>query len=620
MGLVSRQQKRALAARRAEKREDFLWERSVKRADARLDAIDRDADQAEREYEKLSEKVAAIETKTRSDIEKAVAEITRQATSEEKRVLSTPLVRYTGAGHGRPPTWVWHCKAGMPAALSQRVGIEARDGGPLLVLRPGGGVAESDLAPSVISSELPELAHDAAFVEWSGQVAALLPELAQRYSILERLRDDTWLAGLLDAAGITVSSTSTESVTGTYGVVERKVTITVVPSLTDVRIVRTGLRLTFGHQPGQSAKDWNSRLDALRAGLKANGLDAENMKISDGQDGSVVLNFNDVDPLADPVPSEIHVYDPERGRSYLGKAADGSDIYLTLKNNSCVIVGGMQGGGKTASLLPVLTGMSGHVELHVLDGGASGEWDVLRPICASYDDSGDIERCGELMYELLEMRGERMARVARVGNGANNFWDIPSAQREAAGLFPIVVVLEEAPQYMAKAQDTTEEKRAAETNRGRVGKVVKLLRKGGVTVFIVAQKPTGDEVPTTARDMGSQRLCFRLDSDVAAATVLGDAAYVEPKPTSIPAGKPGRFVGRVDARGSVLGQAVYVPVKEIRSALADSKPVPDQRGIRKVVSRPTTTEADESTEGAVTPPAVEMDEDVETTGVEGFSL
>lgn len=617
---MTRQQRRALQARRAERREDFMWQRGIRQADARLDAIERDERDAEKEYEKLGERLAAIESRMRSDAEKALAEIQRQASAEERRVLSAPLSRYSGAGFNRPATWVWHCKASMPSGLAQRVGIEVRDGGPLLVLRQGGGVAESDLAPAVIADEMPELVGDPAFVGWTDGVITLLPEVAQRYAALERLRDDTWLSALLESAGLTVSSTITESVQGVYSVVERKVTTTIVPSLTDVRVTRTGLRFTFAHQPGRSARDWSSKVDALRAGLKAAGLDADNLKISDGDGGTVILHLNDVDSLADPLPSEIHAYDPESGRSYLGRSADGDGVYLTLKNNSCVIVGGMQGGGKTASLIPVLTGMAGHVELHILDGGASGEWDVLRPICASYDDSGDIERCGELMSDLLDMRSDRMAQVAHVGNGANNFWDIPATRREAAGLFPIVVVLEEAPQYMAKAQDTTDEKKAAEANRGRVGKVVKLLRKAGVTVFIVAQKPTGDEVPTTARDMGSQRLCFRLDSEIAAATVLGDAAYVEPKPTSIPAGRPGRFVARVDSRGSVLGQAVYVPIQEIHSALADSAPVPDQRGIRKVPSRPTAPERDEEPDTPVTPPLREADEGIETTGVEGFSL
>lgn len=120
----------------------------------------------------------------------------------------------------------------------------------------------------MIAAELPEISGDPAFVGWSDQTVSLLPEVAQRYSILELLRNDDWLTALLESAGITTSSTSAESVQGVYGVVERKITTVTVPSLSDVRVTRTGLRLVFGHQPGRSAKDWNARIDALRAGSK----------------------------------------------------------------------------------------------------------------------------------------------------------------------------------------------------------------------------------------------------------------------------------------------------------------------------------------------------------------
>lgn len=616
---MSRQQRRALAARRAEKREDYLWQRGIRMQDARLDALDRDADAAEREYEKLSEKVAAIELKARQDIDRAVAEIQRQATAEERRVLSTPLTRYSGGGHGRPAMWVWHTKAGMPAGLARRVGIGGSEGGPLLVLRAGGGVAESDLAPRVIASELPELAHDAGFIGWSDQTISLLPEVAARYGVLELLRNDDWLAHLLESAGITSSSTTTESVQGQYGVSERKITTTVVPSLSDVRVTRTGLRMTFEHQPGKSAKDWNGKGDALRAGLKAAGLNADNMRISDGDGGVVVLDMNDVDPFAQPLPAVIHPYDVERGKSYVGQSADGGEVWVTWKNNACAIVAGMQGGGKTASMLPVLAGLAGHAELHLLDGNASGEWAPIAPLCATYDDTGEIEALGDLIESLIPVSRDRLRKITDA-TGEINFWDVPATRREGLGLYPIVVAIEEAPQYLSKNQMSKDDKASAERNMTLVGKAVKLFRKAGITVLLIVQKPTDSEIPTIIRDMAGWRLCFRLDSDVAAATVLGDAAYTEPKPTSIPPGKPGRFVGRVDTRGSVLGQAVYVPVKDIRAALADAAPVPDQRGIRKVVSRPTAPEPADEPEKAVTPPAVEADEKTEKTGVEGFSL
>lgn len=596
-----------------------MWQRQVKRTDAHLDALDRDQDQAEKEYEKLSDRLGQIELKARADIDRAVADIVRQATAEERRVLSAPLTRYTGAGFNRPPTWVHHIKAAMPAALARRVGIESRDGGPLLVLRPGGGVAESDLAPSVLRAEMPELAGDASFVGWSDQVMAVLPEVAARYSVLELLRDDDWLSSLLESAGITSSSTTTESVTGVHGVVERKVSTTVVPSLSDVRITRTGLRMTFEHQPGKSAKDWNGKGDALRAGLKAAGLDADNMKVSDGPGGVVVLDMNDIDPFAQPLPSVIHPYDAVNGKSYVGQSSDGSDVWVTWKNNACAIVAGMQGGGKTASMLPVLAGLAGHAEVHLLDGNASGEWAPIAPLCASYDDTGDITALGDLIEELIPVSRERLRKITDA-TGEINFWDVPATRREGLGLYPIVVAIEEAPQYLSKNQMSKDDKLAAERNMTMVGKAVKLFRKAGITVLLIVQKPTDSEIPTIIRDMAGWRLCFRLDSDVAAATVLGDAAYSEPKPTSIPPGKPGRFVGRVDARGSILGQAVYVPVQEIRAALADSAPVPDQRHIQKPASRPTASEPVALPEMPVTPPVVEQDEETKPTENGGLSL
>ncbi|MDO3167183.1 hypothetical protein P5V90_09475 [Mycobacteroides abscessus subsp. abscessus] len=616
---MSRQQKRAAMARRAERREDFMWQRSIKQQDSRLDALDRDADQAEKEYEKLGERLASIESRARADIDRAVADIVRQATAEERRVLSTPLTRYAGAGHGRPATWVWHTKASMPDGLARRVGILGQDGGPLLVLREHGGVAESDLAPSVLRAEMPEIAHDASFIGWSDQTISLLPEVAARYSILELLRNDDWLSALLESAGITSSSTQAESVTGTYGVVERKVTTVTVPTVSDVRVTRTGLRVTFAHQPGRSAKDWVSKSDALRAGLKNAGLDADNMKVSDGPGGVVVLDMNDVDPFAQPLPSVIHPYDAVNGKSYVGQSADGGDVWVTWKNNACAIVAGMQGGGKTASMLPVLAGLAGHAEIHLLDGNASGEWAPISPLCATYDDTGDITALGDLIEELIPVSRDRL-RTITDRTGEINFWDVPASRREALGLFPIVIAVEEAPQYLSKNQMSKDDRLAAERNMTMVGKAVKLFRKAGITVLLIVQKPTDSEIPTIIRDMAGWRLCFRLDSDVAAATVLGDAAYSEPKPTSIPPGKPGRFVGRVDTRGSVLGQAVYVPIADIRAALADSKTVPDQRHTQKVVSRPTVAEAVEEPDTPVTPPAVEQDESTESTGVEGFSL
>ncbi|WP_147378898.1 hypothetical protein [Mycobacteroides abscessus] len=612
---MSRQQKRALQARRAERR-----------AEKRLDAIERDAEQAEKEYEKLSEKVAAIELRARQDAEKAITEITRQAASEERRVLSTPLTRYTGAGFGRPATWVWHVKAAMPSGLAQRVGIDSREGGPMLVLRAGGGVAETDLAPSVIRAELPELAAHPSFIGWSDQVAALLPEVAARYSALELLRNDDWLLALLEAAGITSSSTSTESVTGVYGVVERKVTTTTVPTVQDVRITRTGLRLMFVHQPGRSARDWTAKLDSLRAGLKAAGLGADNMKISDGTDGTVVLHMNDVDPFSGVIP-ESGLFDSERGRSLLGITESGEECWITWSGSSGLVVGGVPGSGKTASLLPVFAGMTGQCELHIFDGKSGFDLHPLRHISTTYDRSGDITAPLETLRRLDALRTARAEAMYEVAN-ANNFWNLTAEQKSTLGVKPVFIILDECQTWLDQSGMDKEEKSASDEVRKLVRTLIQKGRSAGVVVVLTTQKPDATSVPTVIRDNAALKICFRVSTPEQAITVLGRQAPGAPDPTEILMSSKGRGVMETEGLGIVLFQAGYKEPADLDSELAQHEPVEDQFAVaarllgksRKTVSRPTAPETDDNTETPVTPPAVERGEDTGSTGVEGFSL
>ncbi|WP_132898555.1 hypothetical protein [Mycobacteroides abscessus] len=591
-----------------------------------MDAIDRDERDAEREWEKLSEKVAAIESRARQDIDRAVAEIQRQAASEEKRILSAPLVRYAGAGFNRPPLWVWHVKSAMPAPLARRVGIESRDGGPLLVLRQGGGVAEADLAPSVIAAELPEIAHDPAFVGWSDQTVSLLPEVAQRYSILELLRNDDWLTHLLESAGITSSSTSVESVQGVYGVVDRKVTITAVPSLSDVRITRTGLRLTFTHQPGRSARDWNARIDSLRAGLKAAGLDAGNLRIADGEGGSVVLHTNDVDPFSGQSP-ESGRFDAERGRSLLGITESGEEAWITWNGSSGLVVGGVPGSGKTASLLPVFAGMSGKAELHVFDGKSGFDLHPLRHISTTYDRSGDISAPLETLRRLDALRTARAEAMYEVLH-ANNFWNLSQAQRDQLGVKPVFCILDEVQTWTDASGMDKEEKSASAECVKLVRTLVQKGRSAGIIVVLTTQKPDATSIPTVIRDNAALKICFRVSTPEQAVTVLGRQSPGAPDPTEILMSTKGRFVMETEGHGIVLGQAGYTEPAELDAELSVCEPVEDQSRVatrllgktQKVVSRPTVAELVEEPDTPVTPPVRERDDEPKAIGDGGLRL
>lgn len=575
---MTRDARRALLARKQERREEFFFQRDIKMADANSLAVLKDAEKADIEREKLAEKLESIAARAALDAQRAVGERDKLWAAEEKRILTQARIVRTGGSCGVGPIWLTHWRAALPATLAARLGVSSNDTGPVFALRPGGGISESDVISQVVRQEAPEFAGDPVFVGWADGVESLLPDIARRYAVLELVRDDAWLSKLLEAAGVTKPQSRPEPVQGEYGVYERQVTVVDVPSLVAASVERSGLKLVFAHQAGRSAKDWASKLDALRAAFGHSGVSASNLRVSDSADGRIVLDFNDTDPLDEALPSVITPYDVTRGRSYVGQAADGSDVWITLHNNACGLVAGMQGGGKTASLMPVLAGMAGHVELHLLDGAGSGEWSALEPLCATYDDSAEIGALGDLLESLIPVARERVRRVTSA-TGHINFWDVPASEREKLGLFPVLVVIEEAPQYLSEGQADKDSKAAAQRNGALTGKAVKVMRKAGISLVLIAQKPTDKEIPSIIRDNAGWRLAFRLDSDIAAATVLGDAAYSEPKPTSIPPGKPGRFVGRVDTRGSVLGQAVYVPISDIRSALAGAAPVPDQRAM-----------------------------------------
>lgn len=551
--------------------EKDLWnqqQQAAKEARRERDADRREANRIQQQMLKDERDAAARRKKLIADAEK---EADTAAAAEEKRLLSEPRTRYTGATRKNPDSIiVWHHKVEPPAALGMK---QNRHGlGPLLALRPGGGgFRTEDAFYATVLERHPRIGEE--FPEYVTAMQAALNE-ATDYSILTVLRDDKKMAQIFQAAGVTSESKDIETMTGEYGMYKRTVTEIHVPELTDVVIRSSGLELTYRHRLGMSAADWNgtSKKEALRDAFRNLGVNAADMTITSTSSGDIKVAFNDKDPLSEPLPAVVTPYDEARGRSYLGRAADGSDIHLTWKNNASSLIAGMQGSGKTASLMPVIAGLAGKVELHIVDCGASGEWDIFEPICASYDDTGDLIAVANVMKYAMKASRERMKKIRSYG--AINFWELSVEQRHAAGLHHMVIILEEAPMALGQGQSDPNDKKIAEVNMSQTGKVVKTVRKAGIAVVLVAQKPAANEIPTIIRDNAGQRVCFRLDSDVAAQTVLGDSAHVEPKPTSIPAGRPGRFVARVDQRGNVYGQSVYMPIEDIATYLAGQHRVP----------------------------------------------
>lgn len=355
---VSRDAKRAALARKREKREELFFQRDIRMQDANTLAVMKDAEKADIEREKVREKLEAIAQRAATDAANAVAAREKFWAGEEKRILSQARIVRTGGSQGVGPIWLSHWRAALPSTLATRLGVGASDAGPVFALRPGGGISEGDVISHVVRCEAPELASDAAFVGWADGVEALLPDIAARYSVLERVRDDRWLSRLFEAAGVATTETRTEAVQGEYGVYERKLSAVDVPSLVAADIDESGLVLRFAHRTGDSADKWSRGLSALRSGFAHAGVKAENLRVLDGPEGTIELRFEDAPDvfpraLAPEPPSAVVASTEAAIARYhaaewvMGVDARGQWLTYPLSDHPHAFVVGGTGGGKS---------------------------------------------------------------------------------------------------------------------------------------------------------------------------------------------------------------------------------------------------------------------------------
>lgn len=355
----NRAARRAALARQQHQRDEFMWRQDQRRAEQAHRDLLRDSDAADAERARTEERVKTIMARAQSDAERAVAEVGKRFAAEEKRLLSAPITRYSGATRNLAGGLVvWHWKATCSPALAARLGVQRADAGPLAVLRPGGGLVAGDSAPDVFAGLDASLLDDAEFMSWAGTVAEIWHgDVTARYGILGRLRDDEWWARVSESAGIADSQTGTESLAGRYGAVERKVTTIGIPSIQGVEIGQDGLEIVFAHAPSASAAKWAGKLDLLRNGFRAAGMNASHLRLADTADGGVRMVFDDA-PSSFPTAIAPPVTEPvasveEAKRRYkefrwqLGLDARGNVIAPSIREVFHVLAVGGTGSGKS---------------------------------------------------------------------------------------------------------------------------------------------------------------------------------------------------------------------------------------------------------------------------------
>ncbi|GLE54881.1 hypothetical protein NJBCHELONAE_01920 [Mycobacteroides chelonae] len=572
MGLFESESKRRIRERVEAARADYLWKEEIRS----MHAAARD----ERREEK------ATEREQRRSMERALAERNRQIESKrkeyalaEKDAHKDTIIQRTGGSRDVKVLLVHHHQS--PDM-------------PVLVLPPHQPDVERALSyPQAKVDAQPRLANDPKFLEAAKLPHKLSKEVLAEYGgILAKLRDERWWFELCDSANLTIAKDGKPRPwKGNYAEGTQPVRIINAPSISGLRVAADGLRIRISPRIGDTAKAWRAKTDLIRAAFKSAGTDASNLTVTEDKVGGIVLRFNDRDPLEGVIPT-TGTWDDDKLRSLLGIDADGHEVWITWKNSSGMVVGGLAGSGKTASMLPVFAGLEGNAELYIFDGKAQRDLHPLRHICRVYDNSGDYDAplaTLQALETLRVLRGD--ALYERLG--APNFWNLSSAKRAELGMKPIFVILDEA-QVWFKPSTNKEKAQAQLAIREAAENLIRMGRSAGIVVIITTQRPSAESIPPDVRDNAQLKLSFKVTNAIMATMVLGVAPEGQLDPSAIPSRAKGRFVMDTEGAGMVLGQAGYIDPDDLEGRLKDSVPVADQwtvaerfaGGLRKGMERP----------------------------------
>ncbi len=286
-------------------------------------------------------------------------------------------------------------------------------------------------------------------------------------------------------------------------------------------------------------------------------------------------------PAPPPAPTPAGTYDAEAGRSLLGYAVGtGEPVWITWSGNAGAIVGGVPGSGKTASMLPVIAGLADRAELWIFDGKGSFDLQVFAPVAAMCSRSVELDALVETLAKLEQMI-ELRATAVHTATGQHDFWAVPVADREALGLFPVFLILDEAQVWLTSTGLKGEERATVEGNIRGVRGLVQRGRFAGITTIATSQKPSAATFPTLLRDCCSNKIAFRCTTSAQARTVLGDVPDDAPAPSEIPGTAKGQCVVVSDSGAAVLTQAGYADHKSLERYIAGVRKVPDQFEVAK---------------------------------------
>lgn len=269
-----------------------------------------------------------------------------------------------------------------------------------------------------------------------------------------------------------------------------------------------------------------------------------------------------------------------------GIREDGDVATIRVKNNSGMVVAGLPGAGKTATLTTIcgVLAESEAVQFRIWDGKGGSDWEWIAPRAAIWNnDDEDLVRVRDEL-EALRQEMRWRARNIKELRGHSNIWETggPSAD------LPLLVgLLDECQTYFdLKAYPSKEAKALVEEITSIVTSLVKKGRSVGILMIVASQKVTADSIPTPLRDNCAVKLCGRVVTDAAEVAALGERG--DPSPLDLPQ-DPGYVIVNLESGERSIARSTYLP-EDLAAEIAKDTSVFRSTELRRL------PEGDKSTE------------------------
>ena len=435
--------------------------------------------------------------------------------------------------------------------------------------------------------------------------AAMIREDAEFSAVAARCQGEVWPqamigAGLARRAHVDSSGTGTAAAFGFLAAAATRKgtywdktsgTEWHVPEVVTVAPSPVGAVIKVKPLPGQGPADFatDMRSDRVSAHLRVP------VEVAPGSpDGLVTLTARWRDPMRDLAPLDAApAWDGDWNVLPLGTDEDGSTVTMPLANVSGTVVGGLPGGGKSASIATALAPLlaSDAVQFCVFDGKGGSDWSWMEPRAARFNnDDEDLAAVAAQLESLVAVMRWRLQNMRRL-RGGSSIWNTGGP---TADLPLMCVLVDECQTYLDKGNIPRGDKEKSAARDRIEAALATLVRKGrsvGVWVVLTTQKPTSDSLPTTIGANAATAIALRVKTAAAEVAIFGEGVEEgEASARDLPA-VPGYAVMGTEDGARRRFRFGYLPEDRLEALARESAGL-----ARPDLLAPPATDADENTE------------------------